>query len=76
MARSQVPRAAIDWVVGNESCGTSIAEVRGKIEARARKQGRTPAQVRAWGAYAAKVHARNVKLYCDVQSGRIGRGRR
>lgn len=76
MARKAIPRAAIDLLVGRYSCGESVATVRAYVETRCAAQAwATPARVKACGDYAAKVHASNQKMYCDVVRGRIGRGR-
>lgn len=71
-----VPKSAIEWLVGRMSVGTPDAEVRADVEKRVRLAGGDEKLVRDSGAYALKIHHRNIDLYNDVMSGRIGSGRK
>ena len=71
-ARKAIPKSQIDFLVGKYHVRTSPDVVAEDIMSKGRKCGWPEAGVKAAGAYARERHAKNLEMYNDVTSGRIG----
>jgi len=69
MARIEIPKQSLRWLVGRLHVGTPDSEVEADI--RRRCSTATEAQRNACVKYALKCHAENRNLYSRVVSGRI-----
>lgn len=68
---TEVPEAAIRFVVGNEHVGVPDQEIRAKVVARCKKSGADDALAAKCGSYGVKVHQENRRLYDQVMRGRF-----
>lgn len=63
------------WIVGRIHVGTPDEEVEADIRRRAKKINLSASDTGKLVRHALNAHHKNIKLYNDVMSGRIGRGR-
>lgn len=70
--KAGVPTMMIDMIVGNRPVWDPVTAVIEDMRLRCEKAGTTEALKAACCKYAESVHNRNIKLYNDVMSGKVG----
>jgi len=68
-------KGQIDWIMGRVHVGTPDEDVEADIRKRAAKLHLTAGDTTKLVRHALAAHHKNQKLYSQVMSGRIGRGR-